>query len=226
MKSFFERLRTRRLSSAYVLLGVLSAAIVAGSYAAHGVSGQEEQNASADAAPLKVVNTPIPPNDFVKIAKEVGPAVVNINTQTLPKQSMNNPQPLPRPPHAARRIPTADDGQDDQDGRARAATAASRTSSIASSAGQVPDQGDERQHQVRRSRSAPASSSIPRATSSPTTTSSTKPTRSTSSSPPIPTPRTWAVPPASSASTRPPTWPSSKSTPTSRCPPSRWATPT
>src|SRR5579863_6188871 len=89
MKSLFERLRTRRLASMFILLATLSAGIVAGSYVAHGVRGQEKQNDSADATPLKVVNSPVAPNEFVKIAKAVGPAVVNINTQTLPKQSSN-----------------------------------------------------------------------------------------------------------------------------------------
>src|SRR5436305_8668578 len=89
MKSLFERLRTRRLASMFILLATLSVGIVAGSYVAHGVRGQEKQNDSADATPLKVVNSPVPPNEFVKIAKAVGPAVVNINTQTLPKQSAN-----------------------------------------------------------------------------------------------------------------------------------------
>ncbi len=87
MKSLFERLRSRRLASAFILLATLSAALVAGSYAAHGVRGQEQQNSSADATPLKVVNSTVPSNEFVKIAKEVGPAVVNINTETLPKQA-------------------------------------------------------------------------------------------------------------------------------------------
>ncbi len=87
MKSLFERLRTRRLASTFALLATLSAAILAGSFWAHGVRGQEQQNDSADATPLKVVSSTVPPNDFVKIAHQVGPAVVNINTQTLPKQS-------------------------------------------------------------------------------------------------------------------------------------------
>jgi serine protease Do len=87
MKSFFERWRPRRLASVYVLLGVFSAAIVGGSFAAHGVSGQEDRPSSADAVPLKIVDSPIQPNDFTRIARLVGPAVVNINTQTLPKQS-------------------------------------------------------------------------------------------------------------------------------------------
>ncbi len=89
MKSLFERLRARRLASAFVLLASLSAAIVGGSFVAHGVRGQEQQNSSSDATPLKVVNSTTPPNEFVKIARQVGPAVVNINTQTLPKQSSN-----------------------------------------------------------------------------------------------------------------------------------------
>jgi hypothetical protein len=71
MKSLFERLRSRRLASAFVLLATLSAAIVAGSFAAHGVRGQEKQNDSADATPLKVVNSTVPPNDFVRIARQV-----------------------------------------------------------------------------------------------------------------------------------------------------------
>jgi serine protease Do len=112
MKSIIERLRSRRLASAFVLLATLTVAIVAGSFAAHGVRGQERQNDSADATPLKVVNSSVAPNEFVKIAQKVGPAVVNINTQTLPKQAANkgkrnfhgHVQPTPQNP-----------GDDDQD---------------------------------------------------------------------------------------------------------------
>jgi len=115
MRSIFERLRSRRLASAFILLATLSAAIVAGSFAAHGVRGQESQNASADAAPLKVFNSTVPPNEFVKIAKQVGPAVVNINTQTLPKQGANSPR---RNPHSRvqpnQQTPGDDDQGDDQ----------------------------------------------------------------------------------------------------------------
>jgi serine protease Do len=87
MKSLFERLNSRRLASVFVLLATLSVVIVAGSFAAHGVRGEEKQNFSSDATPLKVVNSSVPPNEFVKIAQRVGPAVVNINTRTLPKQA-------------------------------------------------------------------------------------------------------------------------------------------
>ena len=87
MKSLLERLRSRRLASAFVLLAKLTVAIVGGSFAAHGVRGQEKENSSTDATPLKVVNSNVTPNEFVKIAQKVAPAVVNINTQTLPKQA-------------------------------------------------------------------------------------------------------------------------------------------
>jgi serine protease Do len=115
MRSIFERLRTRRLASAFILLATVSAAIVVGSFAAHGVRGQEQQASSTDATPLKIAaGSAIAPNEFVKIAKQVGPAVVNINTQTLPKQSSNkgqrnfhfHGQPNPQSP---------DDGQGDND---------------------------------------------------------------------------------------------------------------
>jgi serine protease Do len=126
MKSFFERLRTRRLASVFVLLATLSAAIVAGSFAAHGVRGQEKQNDSADATPLKVVNSTVPSNQFSEIAKKVGPAVVNINTQTLPKRAANKGrrnfhgriQPVPQQPGDNDQEQDQDQPQGQQQGQA------------------------------------------------------------------------------------------------------------
>jgi serine protease Do len=116
MNSLFARLRDRRLASVFVLLATLTAAIVAGSFAAHGVRGQENKNDSADATRLHVVDSHVAPNEFVKIAREVGPAVVNINTETLPKvvaPRKRNPhgriQPTPQNPD--------DDQEDDQQGQ-------------------------------------------------------------------------------------------------------------
>jgi serine protease Do len=112
MKSLLERLRSRRLASTFVLLATLSVVIVVGSFAAHGVRGQEKQNNSADATPLTVVNSTVPPNDFVRIAKQVGPAVVNINTRTLPKQSANKGR---RNPHGRIQPVPQNPGDDDED---------------------------------------------------------------------------------------------------------------
>ena len=151
MKSFFERLRSRRLTSAFVLLATLSIAIVAGSFAAHGVRGQEKQNDSADATPLKVVNSTVPENEFVRIAKRVGPAVVNINTQTLPKQAENRAAQLSRANSARCRSSPATTIRIRTSSSSSRARATSRTSSTASLAGRCPSQGGGDDGQVRES---------------------------------------------------------------------------
>ncbi len=86
MNSLLERLRIRRLASTFTILATLSAGILIGSVVAHGVKGQESKVDSSDATPLKVPAPRDLSTDFTKIAKEVGPAVVNINTETLPKE--------------------------------------------------------------------------------------------------------------------------------------------
>jgi serine protease Do len=90
MKSFLRRLRYRRLASTFTILATLSAGILIGSIVAHGVHGQESKEASkvdtSDATPLKVPAPREMSTDFSRIAKEVGPAVVNISTVQLPKQ--------------------------------------------------------------------------------------------------------------------------------------------
>lgn len=85
--SIVERMRSHRLTSTFVLLGTLSAGIVAGSVLTHGVSGKESQQAdTSDARPLVIPNPAQLSNGFSQIVKQVGPAVVNINTESLPKQ--------------------------------------------------------------------------------------------------------------------------------------------
>jgi serine protease Do len=113
LRPILDRLRHRRLATTFVVLASLSAAILVGSYTAHGVHGQDKSDNSSDATPLKIPNTSVAPNAFAQIAKQVGPAVVNINTRTLPKESTNrrriNPHARTTP------IPQAPD-DDDQDG--------------------------------------------------------------------------------------------------------------
>ncbi len=115
MNSFFARLRKRPLVSTFAVLAVMTAAILVGSYTAHGVHGQESKNSSADATPLKIPTTTVAPNAFAQIAREVGPAVVNINTRTLPKESANKGK---RPnPHARMAPQQPGDGEDEGDGQ-------------------------------------------------------------------------------------------------------------
>ena len=89
-----SRIRAHRLTSTVTLLATLSVGIVAGSVLTRGVSGKEQTVNSSDARPLVIPSPSNLSNGFSQIVKEVGPAVVNINTESLPKQSAN--------PHARR----------------------------------------------------------------------------------------------------------------------------
>ncbi len=145
MKSLLARLRANRLASTFLILATVSAALIGGSFAAHGVRGQERTSDSSDATPLKVVDSVIEPNPFVKIAKAVGPAVVNINTRTLPKAAdlkgrRLNPhgrvQPNPQSP--------GDDDNQDQDQGQGQGQGQNNFQDFFNRffGGQVPDQGD------------------------------------------------------------------------------------
>jgi serine protease Do len=146
MKSLLARLRANRLASTFLILATVSAALVGGSFAAHGVRGQERVSDSSDATPLKVVASTVEPNPFVKIAKSVGPAVVNINTRTLPKSAdlkgrRLNPhsrvQPSPQNPG------DDDDNQDQGQGQGQGQGQNNFQDFFNRFfGGQVPDQGD------------------------------------------------------------------------------------
>jgi serine protease Do len=82
-----DRLRSRRLTTTFVLLGTLSAGILAGSVLTRSVSGKEQAIDSSDARQIIIPSPVVLSNGFSKIARDVGPAVVNINTESLPKQS-------------------------------------------------------------------------------------------------------------------------------------------
>src|ERR1700733_14919812 len=112
MKSLLERLRASRLASTFTILGTLSAGILIGSVAVHGVRGNETQTDSSDATPLKIPNPVTLSTTFTQIAKDVGPAVVNINTETLPQEDTHSRR---RNPHAAPAVPPGG-GDDDQNG--------------------------------------------------------------------------------------------------------------
>ena len=86
-QSLFDRLRSHRLTTTFVLLATLSAGILVGSVLTGSASGKEQSKDTSDARPLVIPSPVTLSNAFSKIAKEVGPAVVNINTESLPKQS-------------------------------------------------------------------------------------------------------------------------------------------
>ncbi|MEO6909523.1 MAG: trypsin-like peptidase domain-containing protein [Edaphobacter sp.] len=86
----FDRMRTHRLTTTFTLLATLSIGILVGSVLTQNVSGKEQAKVdTSDARPI-VIPSPITlSNGFSQIVKEVGPAVVNINTEEIPKQSTN-----------------------------------------------------------------------------------------------------------------------------------------
>ena len=86
-RDFLTHIRAHRLTATFALLATLSVGIIAGSVLTRSVSGKEQAVDSSDARPLTVPSPVTMSNEFSKITKQVGPAVVNINTITLPKQS-------------------------------------------------------------------------------------------------------------------------------------------
>ena len=105
---FVARLRSGRLSAVFALLAVLSVGILLGSIATGKVSGKESQRLdSTDARPLALPSPVVLSNGFSAIVKQVGPAVVNINTDYIPKQ---------RTPRGRRSLPNPNQPNGDDDG--------------------------------------------------------------------------------------------------------------
>jgi len=88
--TLLDRIRSRRLTTTFTLLATLSIGILAGSVLTHSVSGKEQAAVNtSDAKPLVIPSPVALSNGFSQIVRQVGPAVVNINTEELPKQSAN-----------------------------------------------------------------------------------------------------------------------------------------
>jgi serine protease Do len=107
-----DKIRGGRLVTTFTILGTLSACVLAGSMLTGRVSAKQAVD-SSDAKPLQVPNPVALSNGFSAIAKQVGPAVVNINTEILPKESATPGQqggPAGRSPHGQ----NPDGGQGDQ----------------------------------------------------------------------------------------------------------------
>jgi serine protease Do len=109
-QTLLDRIRSHRLATTFTLLGTLSVGILAGSVLTRNVSGKEQSGVnSSDARPLIIPSPVTLSNGFSQIVKQVGPAVVNINTEELPKPSANKRrrggQRLPQP--------NSPDGNDD-----------------------------------------------------------------------------------------------------------------
>ena len=86
-QGLWNKIRSGRLTTTFTLLATLSAGILAGSMLTGNVSAKQQKVDSSDARQIVIPNPVTLSNGFSAIVKEVGPAVVNINTESLPKQT-------------------------------------------------------------------------------------------------------------------------------------------
>ncbi len=87
-QSFFTRIRSNRLTTTFTLLSTLTIGVLAGSVLTSSVSGKEQKVDTTDARPIVIPSPTTLSNGFSEIVKRVGPAVVNINTESIPKQAV------------------------------------------------------------------------------------------------------------------------------------------
>ena len=83
----WAKIRGSRLVTTFTILGTLSACVLAGSLLTGRVSAKQAAVDSSDAKPLQIPSPVTLSNGFSAIVKQVGPAVVNINTEILPKET-------------------------------------------------------------------------------------------------------------------------------------------
>ncbi len=94
---FWQRIKANRFASVFVILATLTLGILIGTVVSSTVKGKEK-NISADATPLTIPSPQQLSNQFSQIAKQIEPAVVNINTESTLKPQMRRRSPQ-RPPN-------------------------------------------------------------------------------------------------------------------------------
>jgi serine protease Do len=83
-RAIWARLKTRRWAYSLSIVATLALGILIGTVVSYGVKGKEGQK-SSDATPLSVPAPQQLSNTFSQIAKQLGPSVVNINTESTIK---------------------------------------------------------------------------------------------------------------------------------------------
>jgi serine protease Do len=83
-RAFWLRLKTHRWIYSFSIVATLAVGILIGSVVSFGVKGKEGQK-SSDATPLTVPSPKQLSGEFSQIAKQLGPTVVNINTESTIK---------------------------------------------------------------------------------------------------------------------------------------------
>ena len=88
-RAYIDRFRGDRLASTLLVLLTLAVGILIGTVISYGVKGSGR---SDDAALQPAPSARAMSSEFVKIAKQLEPSVVNINTESMPKQDTRQPQ--------------------------------------------------------------------------------------------------------------------------------------
>jgi serine protease Do len=83
-QAIWMRLKTRRWVYSFSIVATLALGILIGTVVSYGVKGKEGQK-SSDATPLTIPSPKQLSNEFSQIAKQLGPSVVNINTESTIK---------------------------------------------------------------------------------------------------------------------------------------------
>ena len=83
-RAFWLRMKTHRWIYSFSIVATLAVGILIGSVVSFGVKGKEGQK-SSDATPLTVPSPKQLSGEFSQIAKQLGPTVVNINTESTIK---------------------------------------------------------------------------------------------------------------------------------------------
>jgi serine protease Do len=85
-RAVWVRLKTRRWVYSFSIVATLALGILIGTVVSYGVKGKEGQkSSSSDATPLSVPSPKQMSSAFSQIAKQLGPSVVNINTESTIK---------------------------------------------------------------------------------------------------------------------------------------------
>ncbi len=104
MRTLVDTMREKKLLSTTLILFTLAIGILLGTLISGGASAARQQAAAPDATPLTIPD-PVPlSNTFADIAKRIAPAVVNINTESVVKQTSA--------PGRRRRAPNSDEEND------------------------------------------------------------------------------------------------------------------
>jgi len=85
VSAFWERLKAHRPGSALLILVTLALGILIGTVISYGVKGAQNKVDSSSATPLTIPEPRQLSNQFVQIAKQLEPTVVNINTESAPR---------------------------------------------------------------------------------------------------------------------------------------------